>query len=198
MHSKDRVLFSCGPCFLSLMVYLLTFSVLMCSPQVLLFKPYLETVYCAILSFCKVSSVSWCFNSENSVTNIKRTKSNSHIFPCHSRSRWQPSSASHWWFGSHCHHPTKWNRPQTPEVFGCKWNTGIGFSAQPGKCLLGSVYRVLWATPLCRNEKSAWIHTGTWNKNTTKFATYVFLHTSLSSLLWFFEGLSEPSPKNRG
>lgn len=40
--------------------------------------------------------------------------------------------------------------------------------------MLGSVHRVLWATLLCWNKKSTWIHTGTGNKNTTTFTKYVF------------------------
>lgn len=90
------------------------------------------------------------------------------------RSWWQPSNASRWWFRPDCHHWSKWNRPSAPEVSECKWNTDIGFPAQPEKCMLDFVHRVLWATSLCWNKKSTWIHTGTGNKNTTKFAKYVF------------------------
>lgn len=40
--------------------------------------------------------------------------------------------------------------------------------------MLDPFYRILWATSLCCNEESTWIHSGTGNKSTTKFTTYDF------------------------
>lgn len=72
--------------------------------------------------------------------------------------------------------------------------------------MLGSVYRVLWATPLCRNEESTRIHTGKGNKNTTKFATYVFIGSQFPShtintpfyFLTFLMNLSDYLLSHRG
>ncbi len=164
---------------------------------ILFFSPIFSKE-CAFISFFYIifglSLVFCCFNNTNCITHKKETKQYHPYFTLSVRSRWQPPDASHRWFRSYCHHPAKWNRPAAPEVSECKWNAGIGFPAQPGNCVLGSVDWFLWATPLCWNEESARIHTGTGNKNTTKFATYVFscsyfpshtVHTLFScSLFW--------------
>lgn len=86
----------------------------------------------------------------------------------HCRSRRRPSGAAEWRLQSNIRHQSKWNEPQTPEVLQCKWNRGTGFPAQAGVRVLGPVFGILWATALCWSKKSAWIHTGTGNKNTTK------------------------------
>lgn len=169
----------CWFLFVSVFLSSVSFCVFVCSWLLLksIFGsnfPLFPFLY-GIVSFLEVSLVSWCFSSKN-VLKKKRNKILSYFlyFPFHSRSWWQPSNASHWRFRSYCHHPSKWNRAQAPEVSECKWNAGIRFPAQQGKCMLGPVYRVLWATPMCWNEESTWIHTGTGNKDKAKFTTYVF------------------------
>lgn len=110
------------------------------------------------------------FNGLNTVT-----------LPFHFRSWRQPASASHRWLRSHRGHPSKWKRPSAAQVLEGKWNAGSGFPAEPGKCVLGAVFRVLWAAPLCCNKKPAWIHTGTGNTNSSKFAAYVYISSFFPS-----------------
>lgn len=102
------------------------------------------------------------------------------------RSWRQPASASHRWLRSHRRHPSEWERPSAAQVLEDKWDAGSGFPAEPGKCVLGAVFRVLWAAPLCCNKEPAWIHTGTGNTNSTKFAAYVYISSFFPSFVVIF------------